>query len=44
MKTLSFLRKDSYVGHGINSTFLFTMKLLEASLNRTNTMHCKTFF
>ena len=44
MKVLSFLRKDPYLGCGINNTLLFIMKLLEATLNRTNTMYCKTFF
>lgn len=44
MKALSFLRRDSYLGHGINNTFLFTIKPLEATLNRTNTKYSKTFF
>ena len=44
MKVLSFLRKDPYLGCGINNTLLFTMTLLEATQNRTNTMYCKTFF
>lgn len=35
VKAVSFLKRASYLGHGIKNIFLFTWQPLETTLNRT---------